>query len=47
MGSYDDKKFVPFMDFVRTQFNFNIHYIKEDIEYNTPGGLFYYKDTIL
>ncbi|CDW89701.1 mannose-1-phosphate guanylyltransferase [Stylonychia lemnae] len=47
MGSYDDKKFVPFMDYVKTQFNFDIHYIQEHIEFNTPGGLFLYKDIIM
>lgn len=47
MGSYDEKKFIPFLDYVRTIFTFKIHYIKEEIEYNSPGGLFYYKDTLL
>ena len=27
MGSYDEKKFIPFMDSMRTLFNFKIHYI--------------------
>lgn len=27
MGYYDNKKFIPFLDYVRTLFNFKIHYI--------------------
>lgn len=30
-GSYDEKKFRPFMDQVRTQFNFKITFIEEEI----------------
>lgn len=47
IGSYDDKKFIPFLDFVRTLFSFKIHYIREEIEFNSPGALFYYKDKFL
>lgn len=27
MGNHDEKKFRPFLDFVRTTFNFRIHFI--------------------
>ena len=47
MGYYDTKKFIPFLDYVRTLFNFKIHYIQEEIPYNTPGALFHYKEQIL
>lgn len=47
MGSYDEKKFVPFLDYAKTMFSFKIHYIKEEIEQNSPGGIFFYKDVIL
>jgi mannose-1-phosphate guanylyltransferase len=47
IGSYNEKKFLPFLDFARTMFNFKIHYIEEEIPKNTAGGIFYYKDRIL
>ena len=43
----DEKKFRPFLDYVRTLFNFRIHYLQEEIPNNSAGGLFYYKDQIL
>ena len=46
-GSYDEKKFRPFMDQVRTQFNFKITFIEEEIIQNSAGALFYYKDLLL
>lgn len=42
LGNYDYKKFIPFLDYVRTLFNFKVHYIEEEISYNSIGGLFYY-----
>ena len=47
MGSYDEKKFIPFLDYARTLFNFKMHYIQEEIEENSTGGIFYYKDLLL
>ena len=47
MGCYDEKKFIPFLDYVRAMFNFKIHYIQEKIPFNSFGGLFYYKNVIL
>ena len=47
LGSYDEKKFIPFLDDVRTRFNFKIHYIQEEIQHNSSGGLFYYRECIL
>jgi mannose-1-phosphate guanylyltransferase len=47
MGSYDEKKFRPFLDYVRTVFNFKIHYLQEEIPSNSAGALFYYKDQLL
>ena len=47
MGYYDNKRLIPFLDYVRTLFNFKIHYIQEEIPYNTAGALFYYKEQIL
>lgn len=47
MGCYDEKKFIPFLDYVRSLFNFKIHYIQELIPFNTWGGLFHYKHIIL
>jgi len=47
MGSYDEMKFIPFLDYVKTLFNFKIHYLKEEIEFNSAGALFYYKEVIL
>lgn len=44
MGSYDEKKFRPFLDHVRTVFNFKIHFIQEEIPLNSAGGLFFYKE---
>lgn len=31
MGQYDERKFRPFLDYVRTLFNFKVHYIQEEI----------------
>ena len=45
-GNYDEKKFRPFLDHVRTVFNFRIHFIQEEIPNNTAGGLFYYRETL-
>ena len=47
MGNYDEKKFIPFLDHTRMLFNFNIHYIQEEIPFNTPGGIFYYQKKII
>lgn len=47
MGSYDEKKFIPFLDYVKTVFAFKIQYLKEDVNYNSAGGIFYYRDIIL
>ena len=47
MGSYDEKKFIPFLDYVRTLFNFRITYIQEVVTQNTAGGLFYYKEQLM
>lgn len=43
-GSFDEKKFRPFLDYVRTIFNFKIHYLQEEIANNSAGALFYFKD---
>ena len=29
MGSYDEKKFMPFLDYAKTMFNFKIQFIQE------------------
>lgn len=47
MGSYDEKKFIPFLDYVRTLFHFKIQYIQEEIPQNTAGGLFYYSSQLI
>ncbi len=47
MGAHDEKKFLPFLDYVRTLYNFRIHFIQEEIPQNSAGGLFYYKDQLL
>jgi mannose-1-phosphate guanylyltransferase len=44
MGSYNEKKFRPFLDFACSHFNFRIVYIQEQISQNSTGALFYYKD---
>jgi NDP-sugar pyrophosphorylase family protein len=46
-GSYDEKKFRPFLDHVRTVFNFKIHFIEEEIHGNSAGALFFYKDQLM
>ena len=47
LGSYDEKTFRPFLDYVRTLFNFKIHYIEEEIHNSSAGALFFYKDQLL
>ncbi|TNV79051.1 hypothetical protein FGO68_gene15664 [Halteria grandinella] len=46
MGSYDEKKFRPFLDYARTMFNFKIHYLQEEIPNNSAGALFFFKEQI-
>jgi hypothetical protein len=46
MGCYELKKFVPFLDHVRTVFNFKIHYIQEEIPKNAAGALFFFKEQL-
>ena len=43
-GLHDEKKYRPFLDYVRTLFNFKIHFVQEEIMNNTVGALFFYKD---
>lgn len=47
MGYYDEKKFFPFIDYVKTLFNYKVSYVQEEIPFNTTGALFYYKDLLL
>jgi mannose-1-phosphate guanylyltransferase len=44
MGSYDEKKFRPFLDYTRTLFNFKIHYLQEEIPNNSAGALFFFRE---
>ena len=47
MGFYDEKKFLPFIDYAKTLFNYKIAYVQEEIPFNTTGALLYYKDLLL